>query len=297
MFYYSAFGLIIKSELKLPRLAETQTVSADVKIKLGKVDTHGLAEASFIKENLQLTSNTLWLQVPDIARFLVTDGMEVIVEPEQAADMQSVCLYILGSCIGAIMHQRNQLILHGNAIRIGDKSIIFVGASGKGKSTLAAAFYQRGYEILADDLAVIDSQNRVLPSYPQIKLWKDSADQMAINTSDLERIRLQISKYNYPIEAGFCKIALPVNTIYVLHTHDKEEFLFEEVYGLHKMPIIRNQTYRLGYVKAPQTQKAHLANCARIAQKIRVVRVTRPERGFKLQELIERIIEDVKVKK
>lgn len=293
MFYYQAFNLCFESDVTLPRLKQIQAAKVDVSIRLGKVSKSGLANPNEAGPNLHLAHQTLWFNVPNIARFLVKDGNSVIVEPYPKADFQSVKLYLLGSAIGAIIHQRHQLILHGNAIKVGDESLIFCGPSGIGKSTLAAGFYQHGFSILADDLAVIDSQNRALPSYPQIKLWKDSADHMQINTNDLKQIHLQGSKFEYPIESGYYNAPLKVDTVFILHKHSANHFEICEVTGLQKVIPLQQQTYRKSFVKGLGLNQQHLQNCANLARSARVIRILRPERTFQLQALIDLVLETI----
>lgn len=207
--------------------------------------------------------------------------------------MQSVCLYLLGSCIGAILHQRSQLVIHGNAIVIDGKAIIVAGPSGIGKSTLAAAFHARGYQILADDLAVINELNEVLPSYPQIKLWEDSAEKLKINHEQLDRIRLQVRKYEYPILEGYCDQPVPVAAVFILHSHNKDNFEVEHIKGLEKYTPLKNNTYRTGYIKGMNVAPQFFARCGQFANSIELAHITRPNAGFKLDELVDFILQQV----
>jgi hypothetical protein len=192
------------------------------------------------------------------------------------------------------MHQREQVILHGNAIRFGEQCVVFAGNSGNGKSTLATAFYQRGYEILSDDLAVIDADFNVQPSYPQLKIWQDVADKLNIDTSKLTRIRYQVNKYAYPLKKGFCETPLPVSAVYILHTHNKDEIEFESVLGFEKFNPLKNHTYRSKVLNGLNLKKQHLANCSQLADRIRLVHITRPRSGFKIDELVEYVEKDLR---
>ena len=293
MLMYTAFGLSINSEIELPPLLNSDTQQADIQIIIGKVNKNGLDTPA--KKGLfsQLAANELWLHVPNIAWFYVTDGNKIVVESEANADAQSIRLYLLGSCLGAIMHQRNRLVIHGNAIRVGDGCIVFAGNSGNGKSTLAAAFHQRGYDILADDLAVIDEQWNVQPSYPQIKLWHDTAKKLDIDIKGLKRIRFQVDKYAYPIKKGFYNKPLPIKAIYLLNNHNQDEFLFEPIKGVDKFNPLRNNTYRINYLDGLGLKKQHFKLSSQLANKIDVTRITRPNDGFQLDKLVDLIEADL----
>ncbi len=294
MYRYKAFGLNINSDIELPSLLETDQPTIDIEIIRGEVNKNGLSTPDVIKPFSQLAKNKLWLHIPEIAWFYITDGNRIIVEPESGADMQSVRLFLLGTCMGAVMHQRNRLVIHANAIRFGDGCVIFMGNSGNGKSTLAARFHQLGYEVLTDDLAVIDDDLNVLPGYPQMKLWQDTADKLGIDTNKLKRIRLQIEKYAYPITDSFCKEPLPVKAGYVLRTHNQEEFIFEPLNGVKKFNPLKFNTYRVQHLEGLGLKSTHLKQCAKLADNINLTRITRPIQGFHLDELIEKIEADLK---
>ncbi len=108
------------------------------------------------------------------------NGKEIIIDRAPQADDTDVRLFLLGSVMGALMHQRGRLPLHGSAIRLPDgTAAIFMGPSGVGKSTLAAAFRQRGYVVAADDISLIftgdDGAPLLQPAYPELKLWAEAA--------------------------------------------------------------------------------------------------------------------------
>jgi hypothetical protein len=292
-YQYQAFGLNISSEVELPNLLPGSNAPADLRIEYGAIDISGLDGAEPIGRYAQCAENRYWFRAPDIARFIVSDGDHILVEPEQGADPQSVRLYLLGSAIGAIMHQREQLVLHGNAIRFGDQCVVFAGNSGNGKSTLAAALYQEGHEVLSDDLAVIDREFRVQPSYPQLKLWQDTARKLELDTTQLKRIRLQVEKYAYPLTTGFCTTPLPIAALYILHTHNDNDFKVERIKGMEKFTPLKNHTYRSRVLDGLGLEAAHLRACGELVKRIQLTHLTRPNHGFDLDTLITTIKADL----
>ncbi|NWF35519.1 hypothetical protein [Mariprofundus sp. KV] len=295
-FHYHAFGLNIDSHFELPALPQaTDDASADVRIHTGSVSTEGLDNPNKATPFYQSSENTLWLNVPDIARFLVTDGNSILVDPYPGSDEQSIRLYLLGSCIGTILHQRKTLVMHGNAVRFGEKCVIFAGHSGAGKSTLAAAFHKRGHEILADDVCAIDAQGRVAPGLPQLKLWQDAANKLEIDTAELDRIRLQVEKYTFPLKQPVTE-QLPVAAIYILSSHNLDEFEIQQIKGMKKFNPLKNNTYRMGILEGLGLKAEHLGLCSRLASRVDLARITRPNHGFKLEQLIEMISIDLQKK-
>jgi len=291
-FFYQAFGLSIQSEIALPPLFETPYIHApDINVVLADVSSNGLEQADVIKPFSQFNQTQLWLNITDVALFEVSAN--VIKIAPLSDDWDSIRLFLLGSCFGAVMHLKQDLVLHGNTIKFADGCAVFMGPSGNGKSTLASAFYKKGYQILADDLARVDETLQVQPSYPQLKLWQDSAKKLEIDTSELKRVRPQDAKFAVPINDSFFNHPLPVKALYILNTHNQDEFIFEELSGVDKFQPLKNNTFRPHFTQAFGMQKAHLKRVSQLASQARVVRITRPNHGFQIDELVKRIEQDM----
>ncbi len=290
---YRAFGLNICSDITLSSLQAGAQGEVDVRIRRTEVSKQGLSEAVVIRPTSQISPGEFWVHVPNIAWFYVSGGSNIFYEPEKNADEQSVCLYLLGTCMGSIIHQRKLLAIHANAIRFGDHAILCAGLSGRGKSTLAAAFHQRGYQLLADDLSVVDEQCYVQPAYPQIKLWNDAAQQLSICTENMSRIRVQIDKYAYRLNEGFCEEPLPVKAVYILSIHNKDSFDIEPLSGAECYEPLKNQTFRVSQLEGLDAGIHHMRLCAKLASQASIARISRPRNGFNVDQLVSLIERDV----
>lgn len=297
MYSYYAFNLLIRSELVFPELLPSPdnlpSNEPQITIKFGAVSVGGIDSSTSSGLFCQATETELWLHVPNIARFLVSNGEQITIDAVEGIDEDSIRLFLLGSCMGALLMQRDLFLLHGNAIKIGEHCISFVGHSGAGKSTLSGAFFKRGYSILADDVCAINTQGHVLPSFPQIKLWFDAATRLGIETQTLRKIRPLIEKFAVPLAEQFHCEALPLKAVYILHSHNKDEFDFETIAGMQKLPPLQNNTYRKAYLKGLAKDSNNFSQCAQIAGQVAVVRVTRPNEGFKLDQLVDLIEQDL----
>ena len=295
MYYYHAFALHIHSDLAFPELLPCANApSADVTISFGPVSVSGL-ETPKQPTGLfyQATESELWLHVPNVARFLIRHGQQIIIDPVTGVDEDSIRVFLLGSCMGALLMQRDLFLLHGNAIKVGEHCISFVGHSGAGKSTLSGAFFNRGHSILADDVCAVSEAGQVIPSFPQIKLWFDAAKRLNIDTQALRRIRPLIEKFAVPLALQFQREALPLKMVYVLHAHNKDEFHFSKLTGMQKLQPLQVNTYRKSYLLGLGKKNAHFKRCAQIASKINLVRIERPNDGFKLDELVDLVQQDL----
>ena len=118
------------------------------------------------------------LRFPDIADFGVSpDGLSAWARPVPGASPDNVRHIFDNQVLPLALSQQGRIVLHGSAVKIGDAAVGFLGASGRGKSTLAASFAAAGHAFLSDDLAVIAPQDEtyvLFPSHPVIRLWDDS---------------------------------------------------------------------------------------------------------------------------
>jgi hypothetical protein len=62
------------------------------------------------------------MRIPDIARFLLKDGSEIVVEPEPEASVADIPSFILGTVFGILLHQREQIVLHASAVRVNGRA-------------------------------------------------------------------------------------------------------------------------------------------------------------------------------
>ncbi len=292
---YTAYGLQFDSELDLPELtpAIAPHPEPDVRIRRGTVDPHGLPEGRQMGPFLWVSADALWLQVPRVACYLIRGGNSIVIDPAPGIDDNSLRVFLLGSVLGALLFQRGQLVLHGNAIRIGDACMVCVGDSGAGKSTLTAGFLQRGYDILADDVVPVDGDCRTISGYPRIKLWQNVAERLGIETGSLHRIRPDLEKFNYPLGERFAVGVFPVRWIYVLNVDNEAGVRIQALQGIQRYEALHRNTYRMRFLKGMSLQASHLQRCGQLAGRIHMARVTRSSRGFDLDGLIDRLLIDV----
>ena len=89
------------------------------------------------------------------------DGRSASFEAEAGASPRDLDKLRRGPVRLLVHHLRGGLALHGAAVAFGGRSVVLIGASGQGKSTLAAALCeQRGARLLGDDAVAIRSTSR-----------------------------------------------------------------------------------------------------------------------------------------
>ena len=285
------YGLVLASEIPLPDLEPAAPDSAvDVTIRRGAVAVP--ASATILPLGLWRDATSIGVEVPGTASYVVRSGREVVVDAAPGADARTVRAFLLGTVLGALMTQRGHLVLHGNAFRVGDACAVVVGRSGAGKSTLAAELHRLGHEVLADDVVPVDGRGYALPGHPRIKLWEDAVTRLGVDPDDLERVVGPLAKYQLPVPRRVTS-PLPVRWVYVLERHDGPELSVTPVQGMETFELLHEQTYRNELVHGAAAATAHLTQCARLAARVRISRVTRPAATMTAEATASAILSDL----
>ena len=184
--HYSVFGLRVRSDLPLPQL-----FAAPAKLRLLTFRS-GWRSCPIARTGPRAPTPTTaaccWSSMTSLA-FKSATAVEILVEPAVDASDQNVRLYLLGSALGMLLHQRGLLPLHANCVEIDGQAFAFMGRPGAGKSTLAAWFHDRGYRLIADDVSVVgfDQQYEralVYPGVPRLQLWREALEASGRSSSD-----------------------------------------------------------------------------------------------------------------
>ncbi len=142
---YKTYGLTIDSEISLPELipqtnrneqdAARASQQGIVQIRLGAVPEQ-LEHPTGQGVLYQASANQFLLSMNHIARYLVRNGNEIIIQPALNALESDIRVFLLGSVFGALLHQRELLVLHASAIGTDAGAVLFTGPSGIGRCSV-----------------------------------------------------------------------------------------------------------------------------------------------------------------
>ena len=284
-YYYKVYGLTIGSELELPELTPAQNIKADVIIGFGKVPEH-LPEVRGSGILFEAALNDFLFKFEGIGRYRVQYGKRITIQPEKEALPAEIRLVLLGSSIGALLHQRGMLAIHGSAITDGKQTAILSGQSGVGKSTLAAGLLELGYSVIADDISVIGQNGKqhfiVENGIPHLKLWKDVL--VHLNQAEvLTKVRPQLEKYRKPIPV-LEEETPSLSKMVILNVSNSKDFSCSEILGRDKFHLLRNNTYRLQFIDKMNQTEAHFRNLSQLVNSIQMFHVDRPGDPLNVRE-------------
>ncbi len=289
---YQLYGMTVAMPFECPELAPGDGAVA-VRVHEAPVP-RSLLEPSARGVRFEATREELLLRVDGVARFHVARGESITIEREDGASDDDVRVFLLGSALGALLHQRGVLPFHGSAIAVNDGAVAFLGPSGVGKSTLAASLSRRGYRVLADDVAAIALRDRsplLIPGSPQLKLWADVAEKLGESIDHLRRVRADLEKFSLPVGRAD-EQPLHLRRIYVLESTNTRDLTLTELKGMEKLTVLVGNTYRLHFLGNGAGRTPNFEQCAAVAERAAVVRVVRPDTPFLLDELTHLVEQD-----
>lgn len=237
---FFVYGLRLEADAPIPGLiASSRSARTDVRVHLGlapswldleKLSTSPVRHHSpYVDEAGEpfLTIRDLgdgWIgwRCGDGTTFVVDrSATEIWASWPPPLTVEDTATYLLGPVLGFLLRLRGVTSLHASAVRLGDGAVVFVGAPGAGKSTLAAAFAQRGCSVLTDDVAPLSQQDGrflVQPGYPRVRLWPQSPDGPLSFTGSLPKLTPNWDKRYLDLSRDglFQQTAVPVSAIYLL---------------------------------------------------------------------------------
>lgn len=275
--YFEAFGLVFESELPLPEARPGAPCDADVAVRLGRAPRPaGLAT---VVDQVAAGPSAFWMDVDAIARYLVRDGREIVVEPCPDAPAHAVRAYLLGSAMGALLLQRGVLPLHASAVRVHGRVVAFMGPSGAGKSTLALGLAARGHEVLCDDICAVtihDGQATIRPGLRSLRLWPASLLAYRHAPERLGRVLPDAEKRLLPIAPPARPGPSQIELVCTLRASAATTGV-RRLQGAAAARAILANTFRGQLVRPMGRSLAHFEQCAALAEQVRAIELARPD--------------------
>lgn len=293
-YVYKAYGLKIASAVFFPEVIQDATRTTyvpDVCIRYGEVP-RALSARTLYTSDCEIALNEALLDFVGSARYWVSQGKEIVVEPYSTCKEVDIRCDLLGPCMSFILHQRQSFVLHASAIEIPGGCVAFMAPSGWGKSTLAAAFYQRGFKLLTDDICAIQLDLNQRPyvhaAFPQLKLCEEAIHKLKMPLKSLEPLFAK-EKYAVKTREYFQGQARPLLHIYQLDRTEESNIALETLHGIAKFYALKNHTMQAWALKALGIQAVHFNLCTMLHRQVSVSQLKRPRDGFQLEALIDRL--------
>lgn len=296
---YWAYGLRIHSGLvcpELPVLSERAEDAGNPDVTIRLLPPEPAALDTLENGYFEVQPGIFRLAVPGVAQYRVEEGCRILIVPLPDVPMEKVRLFLLGSAMGALLYQRGLFPLHGSAVETPWGAMIFVGAQGAGKSTLAAEFHRKGYRLLSDDVCAVAPTAQglmILPALAQLRLCADAFERLGAP----QGAHFDVDKFMVPMGSGYCPDPVPLRAIHVLRNSDTgsssswtsspwEAPTFDLILGFERVHCLLENLYRPHYLKGQGTQSDLMRMAGLIAQKATLAAVTRRRDPKKIDGLV-----------
>lgn len=294
-FKYKTYGLNILSEFEISELnnKESETSDIDVIIKFDNIPREIKAKIKNGQTN-GYEENIVWIDISNIAKYLIKDGNTIIIEPYDDVDFNKIKLYLLGTCFGIILIQRKTIAIHGAAIDMDGKGIIISGQKGAGKSTLSSKLMMKGAQLVADDVSVITGKEKynIEYAYDGQKICHDTMKILGYNYSDFEAIDIN-GEIKYKVKSSRIRTEKPVNLnmIFIFKIDSVDKVMINRLKGIEKFENVFNNIYRLHLILNLGVNNESIKKTMDIVKSTTVYEIIRPKHKFTIDEIVE-IIED-----
>jgi hypothetical protein len=177
--YYDFFGLTFESEEKIPGLVAKESIPIEpvIRIEFGAVPRH-IENVEYEDDAVQASGSEYLFTYPGLLRLFVERDWRIVVERLEGCDQVRLWTLVLGAGSSIVGFRRGYIPLHASSISTKQGCVAFGGQSGAGKSTIAASLIERGFELFADDLCLVQWDSVGTPvvghGVPELRLWEDA---------------------------------------------------------------------------------------------------------------------------
>lgn len=288
MYRYRLYGLTIVSDLKFPQLVpesndmqpapvvyvEACEIPEEIKTVTDKKYVFG-------RQRSWLVNRTAWIMVEEgkYIRYQLTGG-------GMPAYLQT---YILGYGMSMLALQRDILAIHCSAVADESGAVLIAGESGAGKSTVTTAFLEKGYRLLADDMAFVETRQGgavAHPAFPYQKLCRNVASEKGYQMEDLIYIDEDKDKYLVPYEGEFSVDAVPVKAFIMLGVTEDAAVTVKKVTGFDRFYIYANNLFLRHLLKGDKYSPEIGQKCIEMAAVVPTFCIGRPRIGDTTSEVI-----------
>lgn len=275
---YQLAGLAFQAPIPLPELGAEQSDAreADVQIAAGAVPAPPHGPAPLGGMAWSSTSDCCLLDIHGVARFAVSGGRDIRFERTGGASDHLLRLYLLGSVLGALWHQRGVAPLHAGAVAIDGRAWAFVGQSGAGKSSLVVTMAACGAGYLCDDVCVVQITGEkgayVWPGLARLRVSPEICELLALaGKPPVDPMGKYTLAPPWPRPQG----THPLAGVVVLETdHDIAQPALDRLDSASALSALLTHTYRPEYLSMEQRAR-HFGYCATAAGQVPVYRLRR----------------------
>lgn len=281
-YIYQAYNLFISSDIELPALIKGIEASYTNSIRVVQgIVPHQLKQPPLeTKPFSTFNEKEYRFEVPDIARYYVSDGNYICIEPI-TDNQDEVLLYFYSNCLAAALFQRDILPFHVSGVFVAEnKVLLFAAPSRTGKSTTALMLQQKGYPIFTDDTAVLylkDKAVKAIASYPMLRLWQNTFEKQNLyGEADKQLIFAELNKYGFAFHQDFSTQEVEVAGVIFLQ-EEGDHINIKNLSPTQALARLGNNIYRKQWLNGMKKQRLQFQYLTNLGHHIKAWLAIRPK--------------------
>lgn len=290
MYRYQLYGLQLETDLELKQLiAGSSRKPADITIVSGEIPS--VLQQKETQISYEFGETICWLS-NNTCRLLAENGNKLTYSLKENGNPDYLKTYLLGWGMSMLGLQRGYLAIHCSAVANEHGAILICGESGTGKSTVTSSFLEKGYRLMADDMAFVETgpgePAYSFPAFPYQKLCRDAALARGYSTEELIYIDEEKDKFLVPYKGKFELTAVPVRGMLVLGVVGGEEMIVREITGLNRFHMVADNLFLRKLLGTRKYEPRTGQLCLNMAASVPMAYIGRPAGYDTVDEVVSR---------
>ena len=303
MFKYKVYGLIIESEVEIMQLQKASE-EAKVDAYIRQAACKGEVEEYLEKHGATERRYEIGLDYSCFENkggfYVIREGKEISFECRKDYTPDMVTGWLTGFALAMLLLQRRILAIHCSAINCGgDGAFLIAGNPGAGKSSNTRKLMERGFKLMADDVAAVKLEEDgaiVFPAFPYQKLCRNEVESRKLDQQELIYINEDKDKFLVPVKENFADEPAKLKFMIYLMVGDVTEVTVKKLSGISQLIGFKNNLFLHRLSGEWENSKEVGELCLKCAGLCPVYMIARPKEGDsqeKIADIIQGIIDQV----
>ncbi|MCF4009298.1 hypothetical protein [Rheinheimera sp. UJ63] len=282
--HYSIYGLNITSPIWLPSANSDTFQNVDLSLS-----EHPLFLSDVTARNAQWQTNGYQLlsTLPNLGQALIKSPENITIYANPNLCKEHLLTFALGSGLAGSLYLNQFLPLHGASVSTGKGAILFLGASGRGKSTLALAAANAGWKVFTDDVISLhgnqgQSPIKVYPSHRRFKAQCDTAVKLGLLPDT--RYTTAPGTEKHPCYIPIQMISQnpePIKAIYLLQQPNaNHNYALQQLAPHFAIDALSKHCYRPGLIKLLKKQQQLFSQSVQLAKQAPLYKLWLPSFNY-----------------
>ena len=223
-------------------------------------------------------------------------AIDIIVVIGTGQTVEDMAVYLYGPVLGFVLRRLGRLALHASCVALHQFAAAFVGSSGAGKSTTAAALALHGHTLVSDDLVALEREGDVWcahPAFDHLRVWSSSEPLLYGRLGVLDRITPGWEKLRVPLPDRLAERAVRVGVIYLLEWDEgATQPYVTPVSGTEAVLALASHSYS-NYLLTPEQKATELAQLGDLASRVPIRRLVRARTALAHDALCAVVAQDI----